>query len=60
MTRLAPHSIKVWMAAAQVPPVAMMGSRMMARSEGVSFDALVYIQFVSFLGGFGGVGDKVG
>lgn len=34
MMRFAPHSRSVWMAATQVPPVAMTGSRMTARSEG--------------------------
>lgn len=35
MTRMrwAPHSRRVWMAAALVPPVAMTGSRMMARED---------------------------
>lgn len=32
-TRRAPQSRSVWMAAAQVPPVAMTGSRTMARPE---------------------------
>lgn len=32
-TFCAPHSLNVWIAAAQVPPVAMTGSRMMARLD---------------------------
>lgn len=41
MIRCVPHSRSVWMAAAQVPPVAMTGSRMMASREAEAFPSCV-------------------
>jgi hypothetical protein len=37
MIRCTPHSFSVWIAAADVPPVAMMGSSRMAREGAAEF-----------------------